>query len=476
MARNIFYEETPDNKVGPKWQAGLYIRLSQEDDGDKQESNSITNQRLLLSNYANDLSDVSIKEIYIDDGYSGINFDRPGFLRLITDIKEGDINCIIVKDLSRFSRDMSGIREYLEVLFPSLNCRFISVIDHLDSFKRPEEIGSIFVQFKHLMNEHYCREISQKTREAFDSLRRDGKLVSAFAPYGYKKDPNNKHHLIIDEAVVDNVRLIFKLCLSGFGVARIAKHMNTFGITSPTEYRVQTGDYTSYGTNVTPLWSPTTIRSMLKNKVYIGVMEQRKHSTQDYRSKQRKSLPESKHIIVKDTHDAIISKHDFTLVQSQFERCVYTPRYQEQPYMFSGFLRCMDCGRGMGRTPKRTKNKTYVYYKCRTYYDVSKEKCPHSHAISHDDLTSIVFHAINAQLYAVANLSNILNKISVDVSAKEQIIRYNRLISVKKRTIDSKYHHKSSIYEDWKTGNITEQEYFFMKTKYDDGLLLLNLK
>ena len=256
----------------------------------------------------------------MDDGYTGINFDRPGFQNLISDIKGNHINCVIVKDLSRFNRDMTGIRGYLEELFPTLNCRFISIIDNLDNFKRPQDINSIFVQFKHLMNEHYCREISLKTRETFDSMRRDGKLVSAFAPYGYKKDPSDKHHLIIDQAVADNINMIFKLCLDGYGVAKIAQHLNALGIISPKEYRVQTGDYHIYGSNVTPLWSPTTVRSILKNKVYVGVMEQKKPATPDYRSKCRVHLPESAHIIVRNTHQAIVSKEAFSLVQSQFKR------------------------------------------------------------------------------------------------------------------------------------------------------------
>ncbi len=415
MARKKFYQDE-NEKIstdisGITFKTALYIRLSRED-GDKIESDSVVNQRNLLTDFINEKEDFEIVDTYIDDGFTGTNFNRPGFNRMIADIKTGKANCIIVKDLSRFGRDYIQAGSYLEQLFPFLKCRFISILDNLDSFERPKEIDSVFVRFKHIMNDHYSSEISNKLRYTYDKQRREGKLVSAFAPYGYKKDTNDKHHLIIDEDVADVVRNIYKWYLSGMGVVRIAQKLNNLCVLPPGLYRREKGIHKSYHSNCGPLWRPNVIRNILKNKAYIGCLEQKKKTTRNYKDRKSIKLPSSERIFVSNTHEPLICNETFTQVQSNFKKCTRTSPNEQKLYLFSGFLRCYDCNRAMIRTSKTVGSKEYTYYKCRTYNQISKEKCPQSHSINHKLLYSAALEAINIQVQSVIDIQRVMDEIS----------------------------------------------------------------
>ncbi len=471
MPRKKYYEdnvEQLEEKKNGVYKTGLYIRISRED-GDKAESDSVTNQRKLLTNYVNEKTDMIIGDMYIDDGYTGTNFDRPGFQRLIDDIKSGLINCVIVKDLSRFGRDYIQAGNYLEQLFPFLNCRFISILDNLDSLERPEEMNSIFVRFKHIMNDYYSSEISKKVRKAFDDQRKEGKLISAFAPYGYKKDPRDIHHLIVDHEVVDIVRDIFNWYVNGMGVIRIAHKLNDLKILSPGMYRRKMGIYKSNHCRCGELWRPQTITKMLKNKTYIGCMDQKRHTTLDYKNRKKIYLQESERIFVENTHQAIIDKSTFEKVQSNFARCTRTPPYEKRVYLFSGFLRCADCRHAMIRSSSITKGKAYTYYKCRTYNQVSKAKCPQSHSINHDLLVSVVKHAINTQIYTVINMKNVISKVREDYIPKTNM-DFGNEIRLRRKRMKEKRKLKIGLYEDLKSGLISKQEYLDMKQKYDSEI------
>ncbi len=471
MARKKFYKDDLIpinlNKADTTFRTALYIRLSRED-GDKIESDSVTNQRNLLTNYANEKADFEIIDTYIDDGYTGTNFDRPGFNRMLEDIKSGKVNCVIVKDLSRFGRDYIQAGNYLEQLFPFLKCRFISILDNLDSFERPNEIGSVFVRFKHIMNDHYSSEISKKLRYVYDKQRKEGKLVSSFAPYGYKKDPEDKHHLIIDDEVADIVRNIYSWYLQGMGVIRIAQNLNSIGIIPPGVYRREKGLYKSNHSNCGSLWRPNAIRHILSSKVYIGVLEQKKYTTRNYKDRIKKITPERKRFFVSDTHEPIIDKIIFGKVQENYKKCIRTSPNQDRVYLFSGFLKCSDCNRAMVRSSKKTKNKEYVYYKCKTYNRISKEKCPKSHSISHELLVGAVLTAINTQIHAVVNMQNVIDKINNTDFTKLNKINFAKEIKKRKLKIKMKASLKKGLYEDWKSDVISKKDYLDMKKSYDN--------
>lgn len=474
MARKKYYENHETiNEDSTLWKTALYIRLSRED-GDKEESDSVVNQRNMLTDYVNEKSDFALIDTYIDDGCTGTNFNRPAFKRMIKDIKTGKINCIIVKDLSRFGRNYIEAGSYLEQLLPFLKCRFVSILDNLDSFYRPQEISSVFVQFKHIMNEHYSNENSQKLRYTFDAQRKEGKLVSAFAPYGYKKDPKDNHHLIMDEEAAGVVRNIFHLVLNDMGVIRIANKLNSLGIVPPGVYRKQKGICKEYHLN-RGLWCPNTVRTILGNKVYIGALDQKKYTTRNHKDRKRIFLTEDERIFIPNTHEPIIDEKVFNEVQNRFKRCVRTSPNERKVYLFTGFLRCADCGRAMIRTPKKTKSKLYVYYKCRTYNQISKDECPYSHSIKHEVLEESVLYAIKAQIYAVADMQMVIDKINNTSAVKNIKIDFSREIANTKRMIETKTRLKTGLYEDWKAGNLTRSEFIKMKKDYNDEIERLEL-
>ncbi len=472
MARKKYY--TNNKSIVTKedktiWKTALYIRLSR-DDSDKVESDSVVNQRNLLTDYINENIEFKLTNTYIDDGYTGTNFNRPRFNEMINDIQTGKINCVIVKDLSRFGRDYIGAGKYLEQLLPALECRFISILDALDSFERPNEISSVFVQFKNIMNDHYSSEISQKLRCYYDIQRKKGKLVSAFAPYGYIKDPKDHSHLIIDNEVADVVRNIFYWALSGMGSVRISQKLNDFGILPPGLYRKEKGVYKSYNMNCGLLWRPNSVRTILNNKVYMGVLEQKKYTTRNHKDRKRIYLDDKERIKVLNTHEPIVDEKTFCDVENSFKKCVRTSPNEDKLYVFTGFLRCSDCNRAMIRSPKVAKGKLYVYYKCRTYNQISKTECKFSHSIRHEVLEESVLYAIKTQIYAVADMQVVIDKVNASEVAQSNTFNFSREIANKKRMIKTKNTLKHGLYEDWKTGTITRDEYMQMKEAYNQEI------
>lgn len=221
-----------------KFKTGIYIRLSKED-GDKAESDSVANQKMMLVNYVNDSNEFEVHDIYIDDGYTGTNFDRPSFKKLINDIEDNLIDCVIVKDQSRLGRDYIESGSYIERYFPSKNVRFIAVNDNIDSLNQQYDM---LMPIRNIFNEQYSRDISKKVQSAFKAKQKDGQFIGAFAPYGYKKNPHDRHKLIIDEYAATNVRRIFDMYNSGIGKVKIAKILNNEKILCPTEYKNNNGE------------------------------------------------------------------------------------------------------------------------------------------------------------------------------------------------------------------------------------------
>jgi len=245
MAQRNRYDEYLARKEGisvpsVQWKAAGYLRISRED-GDKEESDSIGSQKDITHEYVDLNDDIVFVDEYVDDGWSGTNFTRPDFERMMADIKSGKINCVIVKDLSRFGRNYILVGQYLEMVFPLLNIRFVSVVDRIDSVKDPASINNALVSFKNVMNDEYCRDISNKVRSSLDRKRGKGEFIGSFASYGYFKDPDDRHHLVIDPAAAEVVRNIYRWFLGGMSIIGIAKKLNQLGIPNPTMYKKQLG-------------------------------------------------------------------------------------------------------------------------------------------------------------------------------------------------------------------------------------------
>ena len=302
------------------YDAALYLRLSKDDmeeGGAKSESNSIANQRELLRSFVKSQPDIQIFDIYVDDGYSGGNFDRPEFKRMTTDIEAGKVNCVIVKDLSRFGREYIEAGRWIEKTYPALNVRFISVTDQFDSKTADFSEKSFVVPIKNFVNESYCRDISGKVRSHQKIKREKGEFIGAFAPYGYCKDPENKNCLVIDSYAADIVRKIFSWKIDGFSLGAIAEKLNVRHVQSPKEYKKANGENYNSGfhSSDTPKWSAVQIKRILTNEVYIGNMVQGKQERISYKVKQRLDKPESEWVKVENTHPAIIRQNDFDVVQ-----------------------------------------------------------------------------------------------------------------------------------------------------------------
>lgn len=269
-----------------KYNCATYLRLSRSD-GDQQESNSIKNQRALLNDYMGKHPELHKFDEYVDDGYSGTNFERPDFKRMMQDIEKRNVNCIIVKDLSRFGRNYIETGRYLERIFPFMGVRFIAINDHYDSAEENDDKGRILIPFNNLINDTYCRDISLRVRSHLDVKRKEGQFIGSFAGYGYRKDPKDKNHLIIDEYAAGIVQEIFKQKLNGMSSQRIASHLNELGVLPPNEYKRANGfNYTcGFQAGLNQKWTVVSVNRILKNESYTGTLIQGKRRKINYKVK-----------------------------------------------------------------------------------------------------------------------------------------------------------------------------------------------
>lgn len=439
MARRKFYTAPQEAKTEPVfngWNVAKYIRLSRFDNDDV-ESYSVANQRKLINHFIEEHEEFVSSEDYIDDDYTGTNFNRPGFQQMLDDIQDRKINCIILKDLSRFGRNYIEAGRYLEEILPEYGCRIISIIDDIDSFKDAESTMSLMVRIKNLIHDHNSMEISKKVRAVKNIMRREGKNI-AKPPFGYKKDPNDKYKMVIDEEPAAIVLMIFDMYLSGMGVIRISQRLNNLGITTRKDYlstgnlyKTDTFDYSTTG------WRPNSVREMLCNKTYMGALAQFKRTTRNYKDRRNIYIDESNHIIVYNAHEPIIPKDMFMRVQKQLqERCTGTSKTQEKLYLFSGMLRCADCGASMIRNGTFMKGKQYIYYKCRAYNQRGVNACIKSHSIPEDVLIDIVQQTINAHLHTLVDVKRAIDTINQNIKVKQLAFDYDRLKKDKEKQKD----------------------------------------
>lgn len=299
------------------YRTALYLRLSKED-GDKTESDSIGNQRTLIRDYLRNKSEFCIVDEYVDDGYSGSNFNHPAFQKLYEDLQSGAVNCIVVKDLSRFGRNYIEVGRYLERIFPTLGVRLIAINDNYDGAEEMSHSDSIIVPVKNLMNDAYCRDMSVKIKSQLEAKRKRGDFVGNYAVFGYRRSPRNRSKLMIDENAADTVRMIYLWKISGMSDQGIADKLNQMGVLSPLEYKLQQGVNISenFKQSDTAKWSSKAVYRILHNEVYTGTLVQGKQKKAEYRSKDIVAVPEEKWSRVCNTHEAIIDLEQYELVQS----------------------------------------------------------------------------------------------------------------------------------------------------------------
>ena len=450
-----------------RWRMGAYIRLSKEDlkklKKNQDDSNSVKNQRgLLTAFYEQYIDEFESIEFYIDDGHTGTDSDREDFQRLLSDVMSGKINCVVVKDLSRFARNYSDAGSLIDNLFVQLNVRFISLGDDVDSYKRPDSVSDIKVPITNVIKDNYCFQTSKKIRQVFDYKRRDGQYIGSFAPYGYVKAPEDKHRLVVDPEAAEVVKLIFSLFLQGTSKRAAALYLNEHDIPSPAAYRKSKGLRTGRGTEDS-LWTTGTVNAILTNGVYTGDLIQGRRRVKSYKVHDIETVPEEDWVVVPNTHEAIIDKATFAKVQEHLKRDTRSAPQKRELHLFSGFLKCADCGRAVIRCPGKNGN---VYYACSTYKNYSRTACT-MHSIKHNRLEAAVLFAIQQQVHLAVSYSDLVARINAAPVKKSQSHRLNDLIAAKERELAKVSRYKQSLYQDWKDGEITRQEYHFMKADYE---------
>lgn len=455
--------------ISKSFQAAVYLRLSREDgdvaEGGKQVSNSIANQKELVMDYLKSHPEITVVSTYVDDGFSGVNFERPEFQRMLSDIREDKINCVIVKDLSRFGRNYIESGRYIEKIFPMLGIRFIAVTDGYDSIN--EDMGSdMIIPFKNLINDAYCRDISIKIRSHMDIKRRNGEYIGPFAAYGYLKDKDNKNHLVIDEYAADVVRDIFAMKLSGMSQKTIADKLNEQGILSPLQYKKSIGVplESSFRKSVKPKWTYNTVLRILKNEVYTGMVIQGKCTTPNYKIKKRIYKDESDWIRVEDMHEAIISREDYDLVQDLLLSDTRVSPGQAELFPLSGLVYCADCGEPMVRKTVPAGDKRYVYYVC-SGNKKDKTKCE-MHSISEKKLTDGVLEIVKTWIGRMITLSDAVEIINASQDMKPEVVKYERRIRKLQEEAESNNSRKKNLYEDYKDGILSKEEYSGLRDQY----------
>ena len=459
------------------WSVALYIRLSQEDADngtDKQESNSVTSQKNILNEFVEEHNDLVVYDTYIDDGYTGTDFNRPSFKKLLEDIKSGSVNSVIVKDLSRLGRNYIEVGNYIEQVFPLFNIRFISINDGIDSFKNPSSTNTILVPFKNLINDEYARDTSIKIRTSLNGKKKKGEFIGAFSSYGYIKDSNDKHKLVIDKVAADIVRKIFDWNVNeGLGKIAICHRLNDLGILNPTGHKkLELGqNYNNYGIkdNIYT-WIPSTVRNILKNEIYIGNTVQGKRRAKSYKIHKIENVPKEEWVVVANTHEPIIDKETFEKAQEQGKRDTKVSQKTGKLSVWAGFLKCADCKRAMNKKSSINKNGSkYEYYICSTYKNKSNNLCT-KHSIKVENLEKVVIEVINLHINLLANIEEVVEQASKSSFQNTKNESLENMIIAKQNEISKISNFKKTLYEDWKNEDITRKEYLEYKQKYEDGI------
>lgn len=451
------------------WNAGKYIRLSKEDlNRGKDDSNSVANQKRILDEYCDQHRDEFSNGLtYVDDGYSGTDTNRDGFQQLIADVMSKKINCVIVKDLSRLSRNYTDAGSLIENLFVQMNVRFISLTEGVDSYKNPDSVSSILVPITNVMNDQFCYQTSKKIRQVFDYKRRNGEYIGSFAPYDYLKDPKDKHTLIVDEAAAEVVRQIFTMFLGGMAKHAIACHFNDTGVICPSLYKKQIGlNYRPPYGDGSALWATSTIDSMLKNQMYCGDMVQGRYRVKSYKIHTMEKVAKNDWFIVEDTHEPIIDRETFEKAQQLLKRDTRVAPKTQGLNLFSGFLRCADCGKAV------VKCKTT--YRCTTYSQRSRLACT-SHTIKHDRLEMAVLYAIRQQVHLSVMYSEVIAQINAAPQRKSQSSRLDSMLAAKEKELAKIKRYKQALYQDWKDGEITRSDYLHMSEDYEGQINRLQM-
>lgn len=457
------------------YHAAIYLRLSKEDGdfsslGEKKESNSIANQRKLIENFLKQHPEIVSAQEFCDDGFTGANFDRPAFQQMIELVKQRKINCILVKDLSRFGRDYIESGRYIEKIFPALGVRFIAINDSYDSAKSQQAGNEIILPFKNLINDSYSRDISIKVRSNLEIKRRNGEFVGTHVVYGYRRSEENKNQLVIDRAASSIVESIFRMKIDGFSPVQIADRLNQDGVPSPYEYKRLNGSkfQSGFRKQVRTNWSAVAIYRILKNEMYTGTLVQGKTMTPNHKVKVRSKKDQSEWIRIENAHEAIISPAVFDTVQKLMLEDTRSPSGADSVHLFAGKIFCKDCQGSMTRKKTTSNGKEYVYFICTTNKQNRHECKPHR--IKEQSVYDAVLAVIQSQVALALDLERALHEINGISWERRELELIQQRIARQEEIIEYNKKMKAGIYEDFKSEVITLEEYRIFKADCDQKI------
>ena len=459
-----------------KWSVGEYNRLSKED-GDKPESDSIQNQHSINQKHLEYLREqgeqIESVTVYSDDGYAGGNFKRPRYQALIRDIESGKINCIIFKDNSRLGRNYPELGRLMEDYFPQKGVRVISVLNNLDSVKDPRGYCSAIVSFSNIVNDDYIRQLSIKIKCTLTMKRERGEFIGNYAPFGYQKDPADRHRLVVDEEQAEIVRKIFDWYEDGMS-GSIAKRLNAMQIMTPGDFKIRDGckSFITHDRNSSKLhaWTTTTIATILKNEVYIGNMVQGKHKSVSYRSKKMMLTDESEWTVVEGTHVPIISDEQFAIIHERFARRTRISPGKTHVYPLSGLVSCGACGHRMNRVVSQG----YARYRCMTRtYAPDKCQCP---SIKEEYLEELILQTLQSLIARLVDVKAVIDAArqfkTINGAKNEYMLALNKAKREQERLQDAQFH----LYDDLQSGLIPKTQYLQFQKRYEAEITVQKVK
>lgn len=448
----------------PFWKIGLYIRLSKEDENES-DSESIINQEKILRDFVKkyfEPGSFKIVDVFADDGLTGTDTSRPDFRRLANCIVRKEVNCMIIKSLARGFRNLADQQKFLEEFIPINGARFICTgTPFIDTYANPLSAGGLEIPIRGMFNEQFAAATSEEIRKTFNMKRERGEFIGAFAPYGYRKDPENKNHLLVDDEAAEIVKNIFHWFVNdGYSKRGIAQKLNQMGEPNPETYKRRMG--LKYQNPNTPkndgLWSACSVSRVLQNSVYTGVMVQGRSRVISYKVHKQVAVPESEWFVVPNTHKAIIDSKTFEKAQALHRHDTRTAPDKIEVYLLSGFVKCADCGKAMHRKTARG----IAYYSCRTYAD--KKTCS-KHSIREDKLEKAVLAALQIQIALIDNFQEEIERIKNAPVANHENKRLSTALNQAEKQLKQCTDASDSLYIDWKSGEISKDEYLRLKAK-----------
>ena len=479
-SKRDYLREEKVSEIQNIYNVAVYARLSMEEKKQKNNTVSVEYQKEIIYDYLKDKNDMVIYSVYCDDGATGTNFERPEFQRMMYDIYNGKVNCIIVKDLSRFGREYIEMGEYLEKIFPLIGVRFIAINDNHDNMVEP---FNITVPIKNIINSFYVRDLSKKSAAALRIKQINGEYIGTYAVYGYIKSPEDNHKLIIDEEAAAVVRMIFNYKLQGYSNQQICRKLFEQNIMPPVRYKYEKGISTKgrYSDNI--YWSDSTISDMLKNEMYIGNMVQGKTRTRFVGYRQFQTLPRDEWHIVEGTHEPIISKEIFNKVQeiiAEYKRANgnrFNKKYKDSPNIFKNKIFCGECG-GVYKRHRHLNSKRRMEYSymCKLHTKYPTE-CD-CETIKGQVLNNLVLTAIKAQVLNMANLEKVFEGVISNKDTLQKRYAINTKISSALSKIAELKKQRVRLSVDLTKKLIDEDEYVILRDRYNDELEreLLKLK